>query len=477
MIDGDNRLAIQEICTRNGKTISIEELGKWTLVEQHKDAPDRAHIYIISEKPFPTKASDKGKPSLGNKIATNEIPAIEVKSVGGLAFAWNSMHQDGCRYEFVDGELDRGVKEKKAALCDVFKEHINSICKKYGLQYLDENGKGVGHIPIAELFKPDTIIYEGNNRHLELLRATTSLIRRNKDILSLEEIKQISMNLMNLKHCGPPLDDKEFNRIFNQATDEVLENNSKQRGEKGYHSHGSSDNSSSDDYSHPHDNSSNTSSTHIRNIINLCEYDIEEIMNLIVEYCNHSPVQPAPNDNQNTTPSITTTLSWILFKDSISLDSSERLIRNLSKVWKEEEVEAEARIKDLRDVYLKGHNEEGIPDEHILLQQLEMLADAQNLSSGSETANELLNKIKKVFRRRRNDALSLLPEYVRNELPEYICEELQTNVVEVLSPTSFYTKSLELVVAHLSHKKIRYATIYIEKKKMRKVNPYPHDIN
>ena len=101
MIDGDNRLALQEICSYKGKIISIEELAKWTLVEQHKDDVDRAHIYIISDESFPIKASDKGKTGIGNKITTNEIPAIEVKNVGSVSFAWNSMHKDGHRYEFV----------------------------------------------------------------------------------------------------------------------------------------------------------------------------------------------------------------------------------------------------------------------------------------------------------------------------------------------------------------------------------------
>jgi P4 family phage/plasmid primase-like protien len=236
MIDGDNRLALQEICTRNGRIVSIQELGQWTLIEQHKDDSDRGHIYIASEKPFPFKASDKGKPGLGNRIATNEIPAIEVKCIGYIAYAWNSMHQNGCRYEFVNGEPSLGLglgldgNKRKAALCDAFKEHINNICKKYGLQYLDESGKsGVGDIPIAELFEEDTIIYEGNDRHRELLRASTSLIRRNRSILPLEKIKRFAVE-WNQIHCNRPLSDREVNRIFNQATKKVSSGKEKGKG-------------------------------------------------------------------------------------------------------------------------------------------------------------------------------------------------------------------------------------------------------
>jgi hypothetical protein len=73
LIDADNRLALQEIYSWNGKTISLEKLANWTLVEQHKDDVDRGHIYILSTKPFPTKASDKGKPDTAKKIIANEI--------------------------------------------------------------------------------------------------------------------------------------------------------------------------------------------------------------------------------------------------------------------------------------------------------------------------------------------------------------------------------------------------------------------
>ena len=56
-IDCDNKKAIEEICTKDGNTISLQELAKWTIVEQHKDNPDKAHIYIMSTKPFKNKSS------------------------------------------------------------------------------------------------------------------------------------------------------------------------------------------------------------------------------------------------------------------------------------------------------------------------------------------------------------------------------------------------------------------------------------
>jgi hypothetical protein len=58
-IDADNRLALQEICSRDGKTISPEEPAGRILVEQRKDNPNRSHICILSHN----EAVNKHKPS------------------------------------------------------------------------------------------------------------------------------------------------------------------------------------------------------------------------------------------------------------------------------------------------------------------------------------------------------------------------------------------------------------------------------
>ena len=71
-------------------------------------------------------------------------------------------------------------------------------------------------IPIDELFKADTIILEGHNRHEAVLRISESLIQRNKKILSLDKIKKLAYE-WNQQHCKPPLDDKEFERQWNDA--------------------------------------------------------------------------------------------------------------------------------------------------------------------------------------------------------------------------------------------------------------------
>jgi hypothetical protein len=83
-IDADNLKAVQEICSRNGKTITLQELAQWTLVEPHPDDTNRAHVYIYSQrKPFAKKSSDKTTLESIKKIESNDIPAIEVKGEDG----------------------------------------------------------------------------------------------------------------------------------------------------------------------------------------------------------------------------------------------------------------------------------------------------------------------------------------------------------------------------------------------------------
>src|SRR5918995_336900 len=76
-IDCDNKKAIEEICTKDGKTISLQELAKWTIVEQHKDNPDKAHIYIMSIRPFKNKSSTAINSNLVRNVGNNDVPKIE----------------------------------------------------------------------------------------------------------------------------------------------------------------------------------------------------------------------------------------------------------------------------------------------------------------------------------------------------------------------------------------------------------------
>lgn len=220
-IDCDNKKAIEEICTRDGKTITIQDLAKWTIVEQHPDDPDKAHIYIRSTKPFKKKSSDKVNSGLVEKIGKDEIPAIEVKGSGehGVMIVSPSIHKNGHQYTIL------GTDEP--VLCDKFELHIDNICKKYEISYLESNNDiKKNNVPIEDLFKSETRIYEGHNRHEAILRVMESLLQRNKDIMTLEEIKE-HVKKINQRLCVLPLNNSEFNKQWRCALNYITRKNNK----------------------------------------------------------------------------------------------------------------------------------------------------------------------------------------------------------------------------------------------------------
>ena len=132
-VDADNQKAITEMCTRKGETIRLQGFAEKTLVDQHKDNPDKAHLYFYCPRPLAKKSSDAA--TLGDNIAANSIPAFEVKSLGehGIMYCSPSIHKDGHRYEIL------GVREPVAlsiSEADELERHIDDICKRHGIQYL-----------------------------------------------------------------------------------------------------------------------------------------------------------------------------------------------------------------------------------------------------------------------------------------------------------------------------------------------------
>ena len=218
-IDCDNLKSIEEFCTRNGKTVSLRDISEKFIVEQHKDNPNKAHIYVYSETPFIGKSSDTNKVGI-EKIANNELPALEVKGLGthGIAYCTPSVHKNGERYQIIGTTMPITLNIRQA---HELMQHIDSFLTKYGLGYLKnaDNGIGTGKalIPMEELGREDFVINEGHNRHEALLRYMESRIMklRTSDV-SLSEINQLCYN-WNQKHCKPPLEDKEFERQWKDA--------------------------------------------------------------------------------------------------------------------------------------------------------------------------------------------------------------------------------------------------------------------
>lgn len=217
-VDCDNQRAIEEFCTRNGKQTSLQKIATKFLVEQHKDNTSKAHIYFISEIPFPKKSSDVGKPALTAKLSSGEIPSFEVKGQGthGIAYCTPSIHRDGQPYEIV-GNPDPEVLNVETA--KQLEQHLDNICKRYGLHYLDgEEGHGNQSLTKRlKLWEEDTIIYQGNNRHGGFLACCDSLLVKypGEDITILKKFAE----LKNQKMCVPPLPQSDVDSIWKQAVD------------------------------------------------------------------------------------------------------------------------------------------------------------------------------------------------------------------------------------------------------------------
>jgi hypothetical protein len=160
-IDADNLKAIDETCSRNGEgSISLKQLAKSTLVEQHQDT-NKAHIYVYSHKRFAKKSSDRIVGGGGGSNGTSDddnIPAIEVKGEGrhGILFCCPSIHKNGFSYQIL------GTQEP--VIANDFEQHIDNICRRNGISYLSNgngssNSKSSSLVPIEDLFEPDTKIY------------------------------------------------------------------------------------------------------------------------------------------------------------------------------------------------------------------------------------------------------------------------------------------------------------------------------
>ncbi|HKH85882.1 MAG TPA: bifunctional DNA primase/polymerase [Nitrososphaera sp.] len=240
-IDCDNKKAIEEICTNlKGKTIPLEKLADKFIVEQHRDNPNKCHIFFYSPIPFEKKSSD----IVDAKTPPENIPAFEVKGKGshGIAYVTPSLHQNGHPYEIIGTDKPIPLNPSEA---HGIMDRLDAICRKYKLRYLSDSRSSIGvygsydddHyedtgepsrlpprresnrnlIPMSEIEKDDFVVYEGHNRHEILLRFMESRIKKLRNEKSLNEIWQVCYD-KNEKMCRPPLDDREFERQWKDAT-------------------------------------------------------------------------------------------------------------------------------------------------------------------------------------------------------------------------------------------------------------------
>lgn len=211
-IDIDNKKGIEVFMDCFTEIKGLDELAQKTLVVQHEDAKeDKAHIYFITEKPM-TKRSGSNLAKKSNV----DTPIIEVKSDNsGIMVGPGCIHENGYPYNIV------GTKEIKI-LDEKLSDKLGTILHDIYTEFGNANDNNNGLIPINDLFKDDFIIHEGNNRQEYILRTMDSLIKRNHEILSEEQIKALAKNI-NLKHCKPPLEDNELEKKWKEARKFILE--------------------------------------------------------------------------------------------------------------------------------------------------------------------------------------------------------------------------------------------------------------
>jgi P4 family phage/plasmid primase-like protien len=205
-IDCDNAKAIEEL-SKEG----LAKIARNTLTEQHKDNPDKCHVYFYTAKPITKKSSDKTDKELAEKIDANQIPAFEVKGAGehGIMFVSPSTHKSGQKYEIIDSYTPMVFEHAEKV--------IDDICQKYNIPYLSIAKNGKALLPMSEMVKDDFVIYAGHDRHTAVMRYMASKRIRNPEFS--DDIILALAKEYNQKHCNPPLDDSDpvWTREFNSA--------------------------------------------------------------------------------------------------------------------------------------------------------------------------------------------------------------------------------------------------------------------
>ena len=215
VIDLDNKKAIDEFLSYFPDNVTIGTIAQITIVVQHQDAiGERVHIYFVTERPIVKRSGISG--SRNNDLKNEEIPAIEVKSDSSTYVNCPpSVSIKGYPYEVMGTRDILVLNEDATKDLEII---IDQIYQKYGSK---ESLNGQANVPINQLFSPDFVIYEGNNRHLGLLRIMESLIQRFRGLLTEDEIRNYARD-WNQKHCSPPLDENQIKDQWKDAKKFIL---------------------------------------------------------------------------------------------------------------------------------------------------------------------------------------------------------------------------------------------------------------
>ena len=195
MVDLDNQRAIDELFPKG-----LSHIGHKTLVEQHLDRPDKAHVYFYTKEPAHKKVTS------GNKEDESR-PAIEVKGHGthGIHIVTPSIHADGHPYEIVS------IVRNPSWVNDIEKQ-VQTVCEKYGIRYLDERIETASKTDAVKYLEDDFKIGESEGRRPALLSVCNRLYWERQEKLedpkTFDEVLKLAQQ-WNEKHCTVLLSDDQ----------------------------------------------------------------------------------------------------------------------------------------------------------------------------------------------------------------------------------------------------------------------------
>lgn len=205
-VDCDNLLAIQEVYNFAG--ISYSDFEKGNLIEAHEDDPHSRHVFFITDRVVKAKTKSVG--------AGEDKPHIEVKSGGKFVmFCDPSIHgysADDSRPDKIYSQYRMLRMQMPAMISKVTLEtHIQKICDKYGLTYLDKKESNAN----AKSKIKDKWTAKKGERHVIFLEFCHMMIGSKRAKFSKEVIRELCYQQG--QTYDPPMEPQEMEREFEDA--------------------------------------------------------------------------------------------------------------------------------------------------------------------------------------------------------------------------------------------------------------------
>jgi P4 family phage/plasmid primase-like protien len=215
LVDIDTKKGREEFLPVFGETGDMEKLAEKTIVEQHADNKEKAHVYFLSPFPFPN-------------MGPNSKLGVEIKSKGehGIVFCSPSMHKDGYPYQIMGTKTPLELKPAEAI---EMVQKINTMYKRNGLSYLDRKSRLSEELKhIAKTLKINEsdygVISEGERHNTLISMANSILFRHLEDGDNLDKLFGFFREV-NERLCSPgPLPSEEANSIWESALSFVQQN-------------------------------------------------------------------------------------------------------------------------------------------------------------------------------------------------------------------------------------------------------------